>query len=397
VTLGARGRPSAALTPPARPHAARYPSRVTDQSPLSGPPAEISQLVRERAEARASRDWSRADELKARIEAAGWRVVDRGRRSSVHPAAPPTVEIDGQRRYGSAADVPSALDAPATAAWTVLLLASEEPARVSRLLAALRAHAPAGTHVVVVENDPSEAQVQALADGAQDRSPIAGREPEIIRTSVRLGYAAALNVGLRRAIGELVLLADGAAVPTGDALTPLAQALQDPDVAIAGGYGLTTEADAPFQPGSLARLGETDADAASGRRDVAALEGAWLAFRRDDLRWLGSLDEHFVTPAWLDVWLSLRLRARAEGFGEEDEERDGVGGFETGAEPDSAGAREAEARAPEPADLPAPRRALSLELPLVRDETAWPPERTRLNRRNMYRVLDAFGWRDDLG
>jgi hypothetical protein len=371
---------------------------VTEPLFPSGPPAEISQLVRERAEARASRDWTRADELKARIEAAGWRVVDRGRRSSVHPAAPPTVEIDGRRRYGSASDVPSALDVPATAAWTVLLLASEEPTRVSRLLAALRAHAPAGTHVVVVENDPSDAQVQALADGAQDRSPIAGREPEIIRTSVRLGHAAGLNVGLRRAIGAMVLLADGTAVPTGDALTPLAQGLQDPDVAIAGGYGLTTEADAPFQPGSLARVGaEIGVNAASGQRDVAALEGAWLAFRRDDLRWLGSLDERFVTPAWLDVWLSLRLRAGAEGFGEEDEARDGVEGFETAAEPDSAGAREAEARATEPADLPAPRRALSLGLPLVRDETAWPPERTRLNRRNMYRVLDAFGWRDDLG
>jgi hypothetical protein len=40
---------------------------------------------------------------------------------------------------------------------------------------------------------------------------------------------------------------------------------------------------------------------------------------------------------------------------------------------------------------------LLVKLPLERDETAWPPDRTRLNRRAMYRVLDAFGWRDDLG
>jgi hypothetical protein len=46
--------------------------------------------------------------------------------------------------------------------------------------------------------------------------------------------------------------------------------------------------------------------------------------------------------------------------------------------------------------MPEPRRALRLELPLERDEVSWPPDRSRLNRRNMYRVLDRFGWRDDL-
>jgi hypothetical protein len=46
--------------------------------------------------------------------------------------------------------------------------------------------------------------------------------------------------------------------------------------------------------------------------------------------------------------------------------------------------------------MPEPRRALRLELPLERDEVSWPPDRSRLSRRNMYRVLDRFGWRDDL-
>ena len=47
-------------------------------------------------------------------------------------------------------------------------------------------------------------------------------------------------------------------------------------------------------------------------------------------------------------------------------------------------------------EMPKPRRAVRLDLPLERDEVAWPPDRSRLNRRNMYRVLDRFGWRDDL-
>jgi hypothetical protein len=102
---------------------------------------------------------------------------------------------------------------------------------------------------------------------------------------------------------------------------------------------------------------------------------------------LGPLDEHFVTPAWLDVWWTLRLRAGAEPEGSEYLEPDG--------EPDTAPAADGPA-APGEFDLPARRRAVRLDLPLEREEVAWPPDRSRLNRRNMYRVLDRFGWRDDL-
>src|ERR1035437_1823478 len=108
-------------------------------------------------------------------------------------AAPTSVELDGEVRYGAAAAVPSLLDAPATTAWTVVVLASEAPARVSRLLDALRAHAPAGTQVVVVANDPSEAQAATLLPEAADLAPIGGTVPEVLRTSARLGYAAAVN------------------------------------------------------------------------------------------------------------------------------------------------------------------------------------------------------------
>ena len=39
-------------------------------------PAEIVALANERATAKAARDWARADELRAQIDAAGWTVVD---------------------------------------------------------------------------------------------------------------------------------------------------------------------------------------------------------------------------------------------------------------------------------------------------------------------------------
>jgi hypothetical protein len=347
-------------------------------------------------EARARRDWATADTLKAQIEAAGWRVTDHGSRSSVGPAAPTTLEVAGELRYGSAAFVPSALDEPATGPWTVAIVASEMSDRVSRLLAALRTHAPGGTQVVIVVNDPSDSQAAALQPAAPDRALVGESAPEVLRTSTRLGFATAFNIGLRRATGEVVLLADGSAWPTGDAFTPLAAALADPDVAAVGGFGLVTPEGGPLRPNTLERP-----DGAQAALNVAALEAGWLAFRRSDYRELGPLDEHFVTPAWLDVWWTLRLRvgAEPEGSAEARAEAD-----ESNASEGHADADRGEAPAPanataDPAgsaELPPARRAVRLELPLSREEVPWPPDRSRLNRRNMYRVLDRFGWRDDL-
>ena len=338
----------------------------------AGPPAEITHLVRERMEARASQDWTRADSLKQEIEAAGWRVVDRGARTSVTPAAPPSVAVDGEVRYGSAAAVPSRLDDSPTAPLTVVVVASEAPESVSRLLGGLRDHAPAGTQVVVVSNDPSATQDAALRPGAPDREPIGGIEPEVLRTSRRLAIGAALNIGLMRAAGEIVLLADGSAWPTGDAFSPLADALRDPAVAVVGGFGLAVEEAGPLQPTALERT----VDVA-----VVALERGWMACRRADFVSLGPLDEHFVIGAWLDVWWSLRLRA----------------GVEPEVVPEGAEADEGtDESEPPQIVLSAPRKAVRLDLPLGRDEIEWPPDRSRMARRNMYRVLDRFGWRDDL-
>ena len=157
-------RPGAA-EPAQLPRTAILPD-VSDLISPAGPPAEITHLVRERTEARLRHDWPRADALKAEIEAAGWRVVDRGSRTSVSPAAPASVEVDGEVRYGAASAVPSLLEAPATTGWAVVLVASEQPDRVSRMLTALRSFAPAGTQIVIVANDPSDAQATALAPGA---------------------------------------------------------------------------------------------------------------------------------------------------------------------------------------------------------------------------------------
>ena len=314
-------------------------------------PDEVLTAAHDRARARAEKDWATADRLRGEIEAAGWTIVDRGTDFALSPAAPPDVDEGTRVRYGASRNVPARFEDPASGLATVVLIATDWPADLERALTGLRVHAPAGTSVVIVADAPSDAQaaaLEALEDGpaSADDLPI-----EVAWTSERLGHAAATNIGIRRAAAEVVILLDTSLEPVGDMVTPLVRALEDIQVAVVGGWGITSTDLRSFED---APVGEVD-----------AIEGYIQAFRRSDAAALGPLDERFRFYRNLDIWWSLVLRDGAE----EDE---------------------------------SPRQAVRIEgLPLERHEhrgwTSLPDEeRDRQSKRNFYRIIDRFGSRRDL-
>ena len=133
-------------------------------------------------------------------------------------------------------------------------------------------------------------------------------------------------------------------------MTPLADALGDPTVAVAGAWGLVSGDMRKFE------------DAPPG--DVDAIGGYALAFRRTDYVERGPLDERFRFYRNLDIWWSLVLRDEGEG---------------------------------EP-----PRRAVSLAVcrSTRHEHRGWTSlpdeERDRQSKRNFYRIIDRFGSRRDL-
>jgi cysteinyl-tRNA synthetase len=314
-------------------------------------PNEILTAAHDRASARAERNWAEADRLRGVIEAAGWKIVDRGTDFAITPAAAPTVEESGGLvRYGSSRDVPSRLDEPSIGRATVVLVATDWPTDVDRAMAGLAAHSPSGVSVVVVADGASAEQEAALATleaAWPGRGP--GATVEVVRTAERVGHAAALNIGFRRASGPIVIVLDPSVEPSGDIVEPLVLALDDPGVGVAGGWGVVSD--------DLRRFRDSPAG------DVDAIEGYALAFRRSEALERGPLDEHFRFYRNLDLWWSLVLRDEGE-------------------------------------DRP-PRRAVAVDLPAARHEhRAWTSvdeaERERLSRRNFYRIIDRFGWRLDL-
>jgi hypothetical protein len=311
-------------------------------------PEAVLSAAHARARAREARDWPEADRLRETIEAAGWRIVDRGTDFALSPAAPSDVTEADRTRYGASRNVPSRLDEAPVGLATVVLIATDWPDDLARSLAGVRSSSPPGISIVIVADAPSPEQASAL--DAIENEPSGALPVEVVWTSERLGHGAALNVGLRRASGPIAILLDTSVEPTGDVVTPLVRALEDPTVAVTGGWGIVS--------GDLRKFD----DAPAG--DVDAIEGYCQAFRRVDYGERGPIDERFRFYRNLDIWWSLVLRDQ----GEEVE----------------------------------PRRAVAVgDLPAVRHEhRGWgslsEEERTRQSKRNFYRIIDRFGSRRDL-
>ena len=311
-------------------------------------PEEVLSAAHDRARAREAADWSEADRLRVTIETAGWKIVDRGTDFALSPVAPLDIAEVGRVRYGASKSVPSRLaDAPVGLA-TVVLIATDWPDDLARALAGLRVGAQSGASVVIVADGPS-AEQEATLDTIE-ANPAGTLPIEVVWTSERLGHGAAINIGVRRAGGPVAILLDTSLEPTGDIVTPLVRTLDDPTVAVAGGWGIVSKDLRHFE------------DAPAG--DVDVIEGYCQAFRRADYAERGPLDERFTFYRNLDLWWSLVLRDGGEG---------------------------------EP-----PRRAVRLDgLPLSRhehrgDTSLSELERDRLSKRNFYRTIDRFGARRDL-
>ena len=255
-------------------------------------PDDVLTAAHERSKARAERDWATADRLRGEIEAAGWTIVDRGTDFALSPSAPPDVREDERVRYGASRNVPSRLDEPAVGLATVVLIATDWPEDVERAVRALRATSPEHTSIVVVADDPSDESASGL-------DSLVGDDLEVVWTTERLGQGAATNIGIRRASAPVVVLMDASVEPTGDVITSLTTVLDDPTVAVAGGWGISSTDLRTFE------------DAPAG--DVDAIEGYLLAFRRSDAAERGPLDERFRFYRNLDIWWSLVLRDAGEG------------------------------------------------------------------------------------
>lgn len=249
--------------------------------PGSDLPDDVRRLLERRSEARAKREWARADALRDELAAMGWEVQDTAGGSTARPilAVAPDADAGSDR-----------LDEPAAVPLSVVAVAEDHADDLARLLRGLSTRPPAGDwELLVVANAPSFDLDAVLADRAPPVSPRVPRSPD------RLGWADARTLGLRAARGAVILLLDTSVEPTGDVAAPILAAFDDPSVGLAGGWGLRS------------RDGRHFAEAPPG--EVDAIEAYCLAVRREALRAVGGFDRRFRFYRNADLDFSFAVRA----------------------------------------------------------------------------------------
>jgi cysteinyl-tRNA synthetase len=248
------------------------------------PSPHVVSVAERRAAARARKDFETADALRNELAAAGWTVVDEaGGAWRLEPAAGPEVP-----RFLHPAQVPSVLDDPPVDDASVHWVAEGWPADVVRAIASFRAH-QGKRRIRYVVTDVTGADPAAFGGDHED--------VEVVSLEPGTGWGAAVNAGIRRATGRIVLLMDGSIELAGDAIGPLERALDDPATGVAGPFGLLTHDLREFRE-------STD----PGPCD--AIEGYCMALRREVLVDVGGVDERFRWYRTADIELSFRVRDR---------------------------------------------------------------------------------------
>ncbi len=333
----------AALTPAGLTTATRRPAAKPPAPPAPLPSAElyvpeaVHQWAAQRDVLRAEKKFAEADHLRERIAALGYGLKD-------SPSGP----LFSLTQYANSNSIPSHLDQPDTAEWSVVLLAQNNADEILRAASSALRHSGEHSIVAVIVNDGSNDHTRAaLADfGAGDE------RVRLVHLAGPLGEGAGRNAGLRPARGKFVMILGGHMEITGDVFAPLAATLADEAVGAVGSHALITEDLFTFQPAptpeaDAARLVEAD-----------ALEFYLFAFRRNRLKRVGWLDEKFVFYRNLDLDWSLAFKDKGL------------------------------------------RLAGTPNLPLVVHEHPYlrmdPVERDRLSKKNYRRFLDRWRDRKDL-
>jgi len=242
---------------------------------VSDIPESVQALLRQRQEARATKDFARADALRDEIAAAGYALKD----------TPHGAVAERAQRFEALdpASIENDLDNPAVLELSIHLLYEGFMSDVERFLAGLRAHNDlASAEVILVDNASPDGDMLEDLDGLK-----------VVHLDREVGWASARNAGIKISKGELIVLVDLSIEPVGDILSPLRSAFIDGSIGVVGPFGLRSE--------SMREWHEAEGN-------VDAIEGYLLATRRALLA-RGLIHEKFKWYRNADIDLSFQLRS----------------------------------------------------------------------------------------
>jgi glycosyltransferase involved in cell wall biosynthesis len=300
-------------------------------------PDDILTLSHQRDLLRRRGQYDRADLLKRQIEDAGYVVKDNPR--GAHLVILPSIEVDG-KLYRTARQLPSYLEDVDLYTFSVNILAQNNAEQVRRCIESILHFAGNTSLEIILVDNASQDDIHLWAEDVKRQES----RFRILRTTRTMGIAEARNIGLKQSRGRYILLLDANMEVTGDIFTSLEQTLDNDQVGLTGIRGLRTN--------DLRHFEECQ------EREVEAIDGMCMAFKRTLLKQCGLFDEGYRFPQYMDIDFCFAMR-------------------DTGAE-----------------------IILTPRLPVISHPVTFSgladSERVRLIKRNFYRFLQKWGDREDL-
>lgn len=253
-------------------------------------PEPVRALAAQRDAARAGRDFAAADDLRDRIAAAGWLVEDTPQGAVLRAKPPYDVAVD-------LAALPDRSGEPDTRRVSVALLVEGWPDDLRACVDAVLRHAPPDTVVIGLDVGDVDGAGGVLHELAELHSGHV-EEWHVARAA---GWGPARNALLRLDNAAVHLVMETSTLLTGDAVSPLLDALaEDGGVRTvgAGWRGANVDLDDAWRSFTDAGLGEVD-----------ALLGYLMALRRDAALAAGGFAAKARFYRNADMELSLALRA----------------------------------------------------------------------------------------
>ncbi len=253
-------------------------------------PDDVSQAEQRRSALRADRDFNAADEVRRRLNDAGFVLEDSPVATRTRPKSEMEKRTEELPRVSSSREVGSLLDTEDETEFTIGIVACNY---LSDLQRCVRSLLPLGDRhsleVVVVDNGSTDGTASWLEEEAR-------REPRlrVIHTDHVLGDAAAKNILLKQSRGTYFVLMDTSVEAHEDFLAPISEALADESVGVAGPWGLTS--------GDLHHFNEVEGG------EVDAMQGYCFAFRRALVPEVSLMPESFRFYRNLDLEYSFAFR-----------------------------------------------------------------------------------------
>jgi hypothetical protein len=259
---------------------------------MSGPEPsdQVAQWAQDRQQARADRDFAAADELRDRIRAAGWIVVDTADGWTLTPAPP----FDTVPNVSA---LPKRTDDPSEGLLGIGVLVDGWPDDARTCLQALIDHAPQTATILVLDLgdvDGAGRVVNEFAMAHPDRI----QAHHVDATLATTGWSAARSALLALDTHRFHAVMDLSSVLDGDAFTPLVELLEaDDTLAAAGWRGVNVDVDDQWR--SFVDSGPGECDALLSylfvvRREAAAAVGPHPKarfYRNADMEWSLALRE----------------------------------------------------------------------------------------------------------